>query len=59
MYIYVRVWMCALAWVIVFEHRSGSMMHGADRLSWLGSADTDSRPGEDGEAATTLLVLGL
>jgi len=34
------------------------MMLGADWLSWPGSA-TDSRAGEDGDAAITLLVLGL
>lgn len=50
--------MCALACIIVFEHSSGSMMLGADWLSWLGSA-TDNRLGEDGDAATTLLVLCL
>ena len=50
--------MCALAWIMVFEHSSGSMMLGADWLSLLGSA-TDSRPEEDGDAATTLFVLCL
>lgn len=50
--------MFALAWIRVFEHSRGSMMLGADWLSWLDSA-TDSRLGEDGEAATTVLVLCL
>lgn len=50
--------MCALAWIMVFEDSSGSMMLGADWLSWLDLA-TDSRLGEDGDAAITLLVLCL
>lgn len=50
--------MCALACIMVFGHSSGSMMLGADWLSWLDSA-TDSRLWEGGEAATILLVLCL
>lgn len=50
--------MLALAWIRVFEHSKGSMMMGADWLSWLDSA-TDRRLGEDGDTAATVFLLCL
>lgn len=58
MYIDIRFRMFALVWIGVLERSRGSMMLGADWLSWLDSA-IDSMAGEDREVATTVLVLCL
>lgn len=50
--------MLALAWIRVFEHSRGSIMMGADWLSWLDST-TDRRLGEDGDTAATVFFLCL